>query len=190
MQWMVISTAAPSSRLSLLLRDLGELVQGYSAALRCVRLPVYPLSFRLHSLAGSSRSLRVHFPCDPSSRFNSSCHGKYTFQRQQHLILKLRKHAEVRDSVPDESRWLSAKISTCTDPPRLDCNFQLLHPDDKWWLVRSFVMRVLHVEDERSIARAPQAGFCCPESFEKGFTAAAHFLDVATAKSNRTWQSC
>ena len=48
-------------------------------------------------------------------------------------------------------------------------------------------MRVLHVEDERSIARAPQAGFCCPESFEKGFTAAAHFLDVATAKSNRAY---
>jgi len=89
--------------------------------------------------------------------------------------------------VPDESRWLVAEISACPNPPRLDCNFQLLHHDDKWWLVRSFVMRILHGQDENSTARAPRAGFCSPESFEKGFTAAAHFLDVAASRYNRVY---
>jgi len=48
-------------------------------------------------------------------------------------------------------------------------------------------MRVLHSGDENSTARAPQVGFCCPESFEKGFTAAAHFLDVAAEEYNRAY---
>ncbi|KIM62586.1 hypothetical protein SCLCIDRAFT_1214935 [Scleroderma citrinum Foug A] len=49
-------------------------------------------------------------------------------------------------------------------------------------------MRVFHGEDEHSgISRAPQAGFCFPESFEKGFIAAAHFLDVAAVRRNRAY---
>ena len=48
-------------------------------------------------------------------------------------------------------------------------------------------MRVLHGNDKHSTSRAPQVGFCRPESFEKGFTAAAHFLDVATAKYSRAY---
>ena len=48
-------------------------------------------------------------------------------------------------------------------------------------------MRVLQGNAEHYITRAPKVGFCCPESFEKGFTAAAHFLDVAATKCNRAY---
>ena len=147
----------------------------------------YLTEFQLHELAvGSARSLlHIPFPCN-LSQFSSSYNGKYLFQRQ-HLILKLRKHAETNYSVLDESRWFAAKIPACPNPPRLDCSFELLHHDDKWWLVQSFVMRVLHGQDENSTAKAPEVGFCCPEGFEKGFTAAAHFLDVAATRYNRAY---
>ena len=48
-------------------------------------------------------------------------------------------------------------------------------------------MRVLYGKDEHSTARTPQVVFCCPESFKRGFTAAAHLLDVAAAKYDRAY---